>query len=232
MIKLDFLKTHKIILLFIISIFYASNCMSLPDNFVYLENIDPTIIQDMKYFSHDNFIGRPIKGYETGRCILTRPAAMALAKVQKTLQQQSLSLKVFDCYRPQMAVDDFSEWADNVSDQKMKASYYPRINKADVFSLGYVAKKSGHTKGSTVDLTIVKIEPGQAVTELAMGTHFDFMDELSHYSSAQISNEERKNRLLLREIMQTDFDPYDKEWWHFSLKNEPFPNIYFDFPVA
>jgi len=232
MIKLNFLKNYKIVLFSIISIFYASNCMSLPDNFVYLEDIDPSIIQDMKYFTYDNFIGRPIKGYETGRCIITRPAALALAKVQKILQQQSRSLKVFDCYRPQTAVNDFIEWGDDALDQKMKASYYPRVNKADFFTLGYVGKKSGHTRGSTVDLTIVRVEPDKNVTELAMGTHFDFMDEHSHYFSTQVSEEARKNRILLREVMQTDFNPYDIEWWHFSLKNEPFPDIYFDFPVA
>jgi D-alanyl-D-alanine dipeptidase len=226
MIKLH----YKIVVTFITTLFFVSNCMALPDNFVYLEDVDPSIIQEIKYFTHDNFIGRPIAGYETARCILTRPAALALTKIQKQLQSQSLSLKVFDCYRPQTAVNDFIKWSQDASDQKMKATYYPRINKADVFTLGYVAEKSGHTRGSTVDLTIVRVDH-QSINELAMGTHFDFMDERSHYFSDHIQNESRENRQLLRTVMQTDFEPYDMEWWHFTLKNEPFPETYFDFAV-
>ncbi len=229
--KHNFSTHYKIISTFIITFFYMSTCMSLPDNFVYLEDIDPSIIQDIKYFTHDNFIGRPIAGYKTARCILTRPAALALAKVQKELQEKSLGLKVFDCYRPQTAVNDFIEWSKDASDQKMKAAYYPRVNKADFFTLGYVGKKSGHTRGSTVDLTIVRLEPHQSAKELAMGTQFDFMDEHSHFLSDHIPAHARENRLLLRNVMQTDFKPYDIEWWHFTLKNEPFPDTYFDFSV-
>ncbi len=223
---------YKVLFTFIITFFCASNGMALPANFVYLEDIDPSIIQDVKYCTSDNFIGRPIKGYEKPRCILTLPAALALAKVQQELQKQSLSLKVFDCYRPQTAVNDFIEWSKDDSDQKMKASFYPRVNKIDFFDLGYVGAKSGHTRGSTVDLTIVRQVQGQHAIELAMGTHFDFMDELSHYFSNQVSDEARKNRMLLRNAMQAEFQPYDIEWWHFTLKNEPFPNTYFDFFVA
>ncbi len=204
--------------------------MSLPNQFVYLKDIDPSIIQDMKYFTHDNFIGRPIAGYEAAQCILTKSAALALAQVQQKLKQQSLSLKVFDCYRPQIAVNDFIQWSQDPTDQKMKEQYYPRVNKADLFTLGYIAAKSGHTRGSTVDLTIVHIKhPSQ---QLDMGTHFDFMDEFSHTFSEHIQGEKRENRLLLRNLMQeANFNPYDKEWWHFTLKNELFPDTYFDFPV-
>lgn len=207
--------------------------MLLPDNFVYLEDIDASIIQDIKYFSHDNFIGRPIKGYLDSRCILTLPAALALTKVQKTLQQQSLSLKVFDCYRPQTAVNDFIDWAKEPHDQKMKSSFYPRVDKANFFDQGYIAKeRSTHSRGSTVDLTIVRLAPDQTNIDLPMGTSFDFMDKLSNYYATEISEEARSNRLLLREVMQTAFIPYDVEWWHFTLKNEPFPDQYFDFPVS
>lgn len=230
MIKLKKLSDPKWILFFI-TLFYASHCMSLQDNFVYLEDVDPTIIQDVRYFTDNNFVGRRIAGYEAPRCILTRPAALALSRVQKILQKQSLALKVFDCYRPQTAVNDFYSWSLDASDQKMKKDYYPNVNKADVFDLGYVAIKSNHTKGSTVDLTIVRVGANGAITELAMGTHFDYLDELSHYFSNDIRGEAKENRTLLREVMQTDFIPYDKEWWHFTLKNEPFPEIYFDFPV-
>lgn len=207
--------------------------MALPDKFVYLKDIDPSIIQEMKYITQDNFIGRPIAGYEVARCILTQPAALALAKAQQTLKSQGLSLKVFDCYRPQTAVNDFIKWSKDVSDQKMKAKYYPRVNKADFVTLGYVGTKSGHTRGSTVDLTIVRlVEANQPPKELAMGTRFDFMDELSHALSEHIQGKPRDNRFLLRNTMQqAGFNPYDTEWWHFTLKNEPFPDTYFDFPV-
>lgn len=206
--------------------------MALPHKFVYLKDVDPSIIQEMKYITQDNFIGRPIAGYEAAQCILTQPAALALAKVQQALKAKGLSLKVFDCYRPQTAVNDFIKWSKDVSDQKMKAKYYPRVNKADFFTLGYVGAKSGHTRGSTVDLTIVRLEANQPPKELAMGTRFDFMDELSHALSEHIQGRPRDNRFLLRHAMQqAGFNPYDTEWWHFTLKNEPFPETYFDFPV-
>ena len=204
--------------------------MALPNGFVYLSDIDPGIIQDVKYFTNDNFIGRPIKDYQAPRCILTLQAATALANVQKKLKKQSLNLKVFDCYRPQTAVNDFTAWIKDATDQKMKSRYYPRVNKADFLTLGYIGEKSGHSRGSTVDLTIVQLQP--SYKELAMGTHFDFMDESSHTFSEQIQSADRSNRLLLRDAMeQAGFTPYDKEWWHFTLKNEPFPETYFDFPV-
>ncbi len=224
------MKKYNIALFVFYTIFFVSPLMALPNDFVYLKEIDPSIIQDMKYFTHDNFIGRPIAGYESPRCILTRQAAMALANVQKKLNEQSLSLKVFDCYRPQTAVNDFIAWSKDAADQKMKSHYYPRVNKADVFTLGYVAEKSSHSRGSTVDLSIVHLnEPSK---ELAMGTHFDFMDELSHALSEHIQGEPRNNRLMLRDLMQqAGFIPYEKEWWHFTLKEEPFPETYFDFPV-
>jgi D-alanyl-D-alanine dipeptidase len=206
--------------------------MALPPGFIYLEQIDPSIIQDMKYFSHDNFIGRPIKGYEANKCILTIEAANHLKKIQHALKSQSLGLKVFDCYRPQTAVNDFISWSQDASDQKMKKEFYPNINKADFFKLGYVAEKSTHTRGSTVDLTIVHLHSHQAPAEMQMGTHFDFMDEQSHPLTINVSKEARSNRLFLRDIMkQAGFEPYEKEWWHFTLKKEAFPETYFNFPV-
>lgn len=206
--------------------------MALPKGFVYLKEIDSSIIQDMKYFSNDNFIGRPIKGYEANECILTTEAALALKEVQQALKPQSLGLKVYDCYRPQRAVNEFIVWSQDPSDQKMKKEYYPRVNKADFFKLGFVAKKSSHTRGSTVDLTIVRFNPAQEPVDIDMGTHFDYMDELSHSLSPNINPEARANRLLLREAMQEmNFEPDATEWWHFTLKNEPFPDTYFDFPV-
>ncbi|MCD6038985.1 MAG: hypothetical protein K0S27_385 [Gammaproteobacteria bacterium] len=215
---------------------YGSQSMAnLPSGFVYLEDVDPTIIQDMKYHTHDNLIGRPIKGYESAKCILTKEAALALSHLQKTLLPQHLSLKVYDCYRPQIAVDDFIAWSQDVSDQKMKKNYYPRVNKADFFKLGYIAEKSAHTRGSTADLTLVYLQANNKkdAVDMAMATHFDFMDELSHTLNPQVEGKERENRLFLMNKMRAaGFLPYDKEWWHFTLENEPYPNTYFNFPVV
>lgn len=203
--------------------------MALPQHFVYLQEVAPTIIQDVRYFSDNNFIGRPIKGYHAAQCIITKQAGAALAKAQEELLAKGMSFKVFDCYRPATAVQDFIAWSKVADDQKMKKIYYPNVNKADFFKLGYVAEKSGHTRGSTVDLTIVKL-PEKA--ELGMGTPFDYMDELSHSLNPAITGDARSNRLMLRELMiKAGFEPYEFEWWHFTLKDEPFPDTYFDFPV-
>jgi len=196
---------------------------ALPNQFVYLKDVDPSILQEMRYAGYHNFIGRPIKGYETGTCILTKPAAQALSKVQHELLKQSLSLKVYDCYRPTMAVLDFITWSRDVKHQEMKQEFYPAINKADMFRLGYVAEKSGHSRGSTVDLTINSLE---------MGTNYDYMDTLSHADNREINAIAYQHRMLLRTLMMKHgFQPYEKEWWHFTLDNEPYPNTYFNFKV-
>lgn len=203
--------------------------MSLPAGFVYLDEFEPSIEQDIKYFSHDNFIGRPIAGYEAPKCILTEQAALALREVQKRLLQTGLGLKVFDGYRPQAAVDDFIAWSEDIKDQKMKREFYPRVNKADFFILNYLAKKSGHTRGSTVDLTIIHLRDKSAMN---MGTPFDFLDEESHPFTDLVSKVARNNRLFFRDLMlENGFSGVDTEWWHFTLKNEPFPDTYFNFPV-
>lgn len=182
------------------SVLLGGTCMALPAGFVYLKEIDPSIIQDVKYFTDDNFIGRPIKGYEAAECILTQEAAQALSKLQQQLLLQHLSLKIYDCYRPQTAVNDFIAWSKDASDQKMKKDYYPNVNKADFFTLGYVAEKSTHTRGSTVDLTLVHLSANNnKPVEMAMGTHFDFMDELSHPLSPNIHEKEKNNRFFFKE---------------------------------
>ncbi len=225
----------------------------LPQGFVYLKDIDPTIKQDIRYTTDHNFIGRPIKGYEAAQCILTRETALALSNVQKELLPSGLSLKVYDCYRPQMAVNDFITWSEQPEDQKMKKEFYPRVDKADFFTLGYVAKKSGHSRGSTVDLTLVPLtatspmsyHPGQSLLScvapynqrfydgsIDMGTNFDCMDNFSHNDNTQISIVGFYNRMLLKTIMvKHGFTPLTEEWWHFTLTNEPYPNTYFDFPI-
>ncbi len=216
-----------------IALGYANYSIALPAGFVYLSDVNPTIIQEMKYFSADNFIGRPIKGYNAPKCILTTEAAEALSKLQEQLNRGSMGIKVYDCYRPTMAVTDFIHWSRNIKDQRQKKNYYPAVNKADFFKLGYVAEKSGHSRGSTVDLTLVHFEPNHTPLELHMGTHFDFMDETSHPLNQKVSAHVRHDRLLLRKMMlNAGFVPLETEWWHFTFKNEPFPNDYFNFPVA
>lgn len=207
--------------------------MALAEGFVYLHDIDASIMVNMRYFTQENFLGRNVKGYESPRCILTADAAHAITKVQQLLKPLSLGLKIFDGYRPQQAVNDFIAWSRDPLDQKMKQQYYPNIDKADLFKLNYLAKKSGHSRGSTIDLTIIHISSyNKKITELTMGTEFDFMDELSHTLSPLIQGEAHQNRILLRDLMITaGFKPIATEWWHFTLENEPFPDTYFDFPV-
>ena len=227
---------------------------TVPDGFVWLKDVDPTIEQDIRYYGSHNFLGRPVAGYEAPECILTREAAEALMAIQAELAQSRLSLKVYDCYRPQRAVDDFIAWADVVEDQATKAAFYPRVDKARFFELGYVAKKSGHTRGSTVDVAIVPVghpaapayAPGDELVDCALpadrrfadptldfGTGFDCMDEKSHHGNEAVAPVARGNRLILKDIMERyGFSPYAEEWWHYTLKSEPFPETYFDFPVT
>lgn len=202
-----------------------------PADFVYLNEFDPTIITAPIYYSNDNFIGRRIKGYEKPVVILTTDAAKALSEVQKELNKQGLGLKVIDGYRPQQACDDFWDWANDPTDLKMKDLYYPRIDdKKDLFN-GYVARFSRHSRGSTVDLTIVDSNGN----DLDMGSRIDMLDPISQVISDEISQNAQKNRLLLKEIMEKHgFEGYEKEWWHFSLINEPYkrkPEDHFNFEV-
>lgn len=208
--------------------------MSLASGFVYLSAVDASILQDVRYAGSDNFLGRPVRGYLAPVTIMTQAAANALVSIQNKLRPQHLSLKVFDAYRPTTAVEDFVVWSADASDQKMKEHYYPHVNKADFFRLGYVAELSSHTRGSTVDLTIVQVDAeGRELQELDMGTPFDFMDDTSNALSKAVSMEAQNNRKLLRQLMiDAGFQPYDMEWWHFTLEQEPFPETYFSFAVA
>ena len=176
----------------------SDQAQSLPKHFVYLQSVAPTICQDIRYHTNSNFMGRVVKGYHRSVCIVTIEVAQALYHMQKQLRQSNLGLKVFDAYRPQRAVDDFIAWSQDTQDQKMKAEYYPRIDKADFFKLGYIMSRSGHTRGSTVDLTLMDCSSKR---ELDMGTSFDFMDERSHALSEDVSERQYKNRMLLRHMM-------------------------------
>jgi zinc D-Ala-D-Ala dipeptidase len=204
----------------------------LPDSFVYIEDVIPNIQMDLRYFTDKNFLGRRVDGYDKSRCILTKQAAEALRKVQEDLNRFGMGLKVFDAYRPQRAVDDFVRWGKDLNDTKMQTEYYPKVQKKDLFREGYIAGKSSHSKGSTVDLTIVCLDEQPSDSELDMGTRFDFFGPESWPDSPLVSSVHRAHRMLLQVLMQEHgFEPYSKEWWHFTLKNEPFPNTYFDFPV-
>jgi D-alanyl-D-alanine dipeptidase len=201
----------------------------MPAEFVDAESVVPGLVLDMRYAGSHNFIGRPIDGYEAPVCILTLEAAVALAEVQAELKDYGLGLKVFDCYRPTRAVAHFVRWAKEETDTEMKAEFYPELDKPELFVEGYIADRSGHSRGSTIDLTLVSL-PDEA--ELPMGTAFDFFSTRSWPTDAGQTPEVRANRLLLSTIMQRHgFKPYEREWWHFRLADEPFPDTYFDFPV-
>lgn len=199
------------------------------DGFVNVSLLAPGVVVDMRYAGSNNFIGRPIRGYEAPVCWLSQAAAEALAQVQRDLEAFGHGLKVYDCYRPQRAVNDFVAWADDPNDRVNAARFYPHVAKSDLIPQGYIASRSGHSRGSTVDLTLVDAEG----RELDMGGEFDFFDPRSWPQDASITPEQRANRMLLRLAMQArGFRPYDKEWWHFTLENEPYPDTYFDFRVS
>jgi D-alanyl-D-alanine dipeptidase len=199
-----------------------------PPAFIDAGTFVPGLVLDMRYAGSHNFVGRPIEGYEAPRCLLTRAATDALAGVARDLAARGLVLKVFDCYRPLRAVADFVHWAYDLKDQSAKAEFYPHVDKRTLFREGYIASKSGHSRGSTVDLTLGRDDDG----ELDMGTPFDFFGPKSWTGDLSISAEQHANRMLLAATMQRrGFRGYAKEWWHFTLRNEPFPNNYFDFPV-
>jgi len=227
------LNRFFIITALLISAFSASTrADSLPTGFVYLDEMIPDIELDMRYYGNNNFIGRQIDGYRKPRCIISRDAAKALSEVQKELRRFSLGLKVFDAYRPQRAVDHFVRWSQNPHERETKTTYYPDIAKSELFKQGYIASKSGHSRGSTVDLTLVGIaDSGQAV-ELDMGSPYDFFGPVSWVGDTTITAEQRAHRMLLQQVMaKHGFKPYPKEWWHFTLADEPFPETYFNFPI-
>jgi D-alanyl-D-alanine dipeptidase len=201
----------------------------LPSGFVDTAAVADGLAVDMRYFGNNNFVGERIDGYEHARCLLSAQAALALAAVQSSLAARGLGLKVFDCYRPQRAVAHFVRWAQKVDDVRRKSQFYPDVDKRDLFKDGYISERSGHSRGSTVDLTLVRRADGR---ELDMGSPFDFFSPKSWPTDRSVSSEAQKNRALLAEAMAAGgFRPYDKEWWHFTLVNEPFPETYFDFPV-
>ncbi len=214
-------------ILFIISLSLSSQ--ELPKGFSYVNDISPTIQQELRYCYNNNFMGVPVDGYIEPVLITSTKTANALKKVQDQLLKKGLSLKIFDAYRPQSAVNHFVRWAKIPSDTLTKQQYYPKLNKRNLFKLGYIATRSGHSRGSSVDLTIVNLKTNK---ELDMGSPYDFFGNISHVKHSKLTSKQKANRMLLRNVMLTHgFKPYSYEWWHFTLRNEPFPKKYFDFPI-
>lgn len=240
--------TLSFFLLFSVSFF----CQEIPDGFVEIRQVIPDIILDLRYLTNHNFLGVSVDGYENEKCYITKSAADSLAKVQAELRKFNLSLKIYDAYRPQRAVDHFVRWAKELSDTITKKEFYPTIDKSRLFVDGYIAEKSGHSRGSTIDLTIVPIPlPFQPKFEVEnqcecfestekrfkdnsidMGTGFDCFHSLSHTENIKLTFQQRANRLLLKSLMDKyGFKNLAEEWWHFTLRNELFPKTYFDFEI-
>jgi D-alanyl-D-alanine dipeptidase len=226
-------KRIKKYLSIVLMILICFACSKIADdgksNFVQIHEIIQGVDNDIRYFSEDNFVGAKVDGYMSPIAFITKEAGIALIKVQEELKKDGLGLKVFDAYRPQKGVDHFVRWGSVPEDTITKAKYYPNINKSKVFELGYVAKKSGHSRGSTIDLTIINLE---SKVELDMGSPWDFFGEISHHNSPLVNDINTANRNKLRTVMlKHGFKEYANEWWHYTLKNEPFPDTYFDFDV-
>lgn len=200
-----------------------------PNDFVDISLEIPGIITDVKYFTGDNFVGEKIDGYEAPTILLTEKATIALGRVQKQLMEDGCGLKVFDGYRPKRAVEHFIRWGKQEEDWKTKSIYYPEMTRQEIFRRGFIAPESSHTRGSTVDLTVVTMETG---IEIDMGGTFDFFSEVSYSDYDHLTLDQSKNRVQLRYLMRSEgFEPMQQEWWHFTLAGETYPETYFDFPI-
>lgn len=201
-----------------------------PSGFVLLADYVPGVVQEIRYYSTYNFIGDRIDGYEEPCALITKEAARALKNVSNEMAVQGYRLKIFDAYRPVTAVKHFVLWGIEDLDLRMKPFFYPDIDKTDLFVKGYIASQSSHSRGSTVDLTLLDMSTGK---EVDMGSPFDMFSEISHPDYRGITDEQYDNRMILRNaMMRNGFEPIFCEWWHFTLKDEPYPNTYFDFPVS
>lgn len=221
-------KLINILLILVSSL--TINCVSnLPEGFVYVKDEIPSIALEMRYFGTNNFVGAKVDGYEAEKCILSKSATLALRKVQEELQKKGLGIKIYDAYRPQRAVDHFRRWARNLKDTLTKQQFYPDVAKKDLFKLEYIATKSRHSSGSTVDITIIDLETKK---ELDMGSSYDFFGKISWVNYKELTKTQLENRQLLQSIMlKHGFRNYPQEWWHFTLRGEPFKNQYFDFII-
>ncbi len=199
-----------------------------PDDFVSVSEVIPDVLLDVRYYSTYNFVSERVDGYEAPVVLLTKEAAAALSLVNADMRRKGLRLVLYDGYRPQRAVDHFVRWAES-ADESMRAAFYPDVEKRALFERGFIARRSGHSRGSTVDLTLLEEKTGML---LDMGGPFDFFGELSHPDYPGVTPAQHANRMLLRQAMlDHGFKPLSTEWWHFTLKDEPYPDTYFDFPV-
>ena len=199
-------------------------------DFVVLADFVPGVVQEIRYHSTFNFVGERIDGYEEPCALITKEAARALKAVSNQMNVYGYRLKIFDAYRPANAVRHFVLWGIEDLDQRMKPYFYPELEKQELFAKGYIAKQSSHSRGSTVDLTLLDMRTGK---EVDMGGPFDLFSEISHPDYKGVTQEQYANRMLLQKVMvENGFEPIDCEWWHFTLKNEPFPDTYFEFPVS
>lgn len=198
--------------------------------FVFLDEVLRGIRWDAKYATWDNFTGKPVDGYEVNRIVGTHELAAALHAAQERAAVLGYGLLLWDGYRPQRAVDSFVQWSEEPEDGRTKSKHYPNINRSEMIRKGYVATRSSHSRGCAIDLTLYRLDTDALVP---MGGDFDLMDVISHHEAKGISEAEARNRRLLRSIMESSgFNSYDCEWWHYSLKKEPYPNTYFDFPIT
>jgi D-alanyl-D-alanine dipeptidase len=209
----------------------------LPEGFVDVKDISPNIQLELRYISDHNFVGKTIDGYFSKKLILTKAAAKSLASVQTELESFGLGLLVYDAYRPQRAADHFVRWAEDLTDTKTKQEFYPKVKKSELFKQDYIASRSSHTRGSTVDLTLIrhanKNDSAQPLKRIDMGSPYDFFGPVSWLKDLTITGQQRANRILLQTLMiKHGFKPYPEEWWYFTLIDEPFPDTYFDFPIV
>ena len=212
---------------------FAADDVKLSDDasgFVLLTDVAPDAILEIRYYSTYNFVGDRIEGYRQPTALLTKEAAQALKAVSDDVKRKGYRLKIYDAYRPQMAVSHFMRWAQDFKDTRMKPYFYPELEKDVLFPLGYIAEHSGHSRGSTVDLTLFDMKTEK---EVDMGGTFDYFGQLSHPDYKKITKRQYRNRMILREAMLAHgFKPLAEEWWHFTLKDEPYPDTYFTFPVS
>jgi D-alanyl-D-alanine dipeptidase len=202
----------------------------MKNQFIFLDEILHGIRWDSKYATWDNFTGKPVDGYEVNRIVVTYALADALREAKGKASDLGCGLLIWDGYRPQRAVNCFVRWSAQPEDDRTKEKYYPNIDRSEMITKGYVATKSGHSRGSAIDLTLYRLDTGELVP---MGTSFDYMDEGSHHTSKEIPGNKAENRRLLCSIMEdSGFESYVYEWWHYALKHEPYPNSYFDFPIS
>ncbi|GAA3396631.1 D-Ala-D-Ala dipeptidase VanX [Cryptosporangium minutisporangium] len=200
------------------------------DDFVYVDDLVPGVRWDAKYATWDNFTGKPVEGYLANRIVGTRVLCAALERVQERAADLGFGLLLWDGYRPQRAVDSFLRWSKQPEDGRTKRRHYPNIDRAEMFEKGYVAAMSGHSRGSTVDLTLYDLSTGELAP---MGGGHDLMDPISHHGASGITPVEARNRQHLRSVLEAcGFSSYGCEWWHYTLRDEPYPDTYFDFPIT